>query len=255
MPADSSFHQGNEPASLHSLRRFMRAREQEPESARPVQERCEMCSEPLGAEHRHLLDLSQHTVMCACDACSLLFTQRGAGEGKYRLIPRRCLALRNFQMTDEQWDELMLPVNMVYIFHSSEAGRALAFYPSPAGAMESLLHLESWDELVRANPVLNDLEPDVEALLINRVEQARDYFVAPIDVCYRLVGLLRVSWRGLSGGKEAWEAIAAFFAELRAKASPANAGSGSTSQVIDEAGLSGQEPGRPEGETHARPEL
>lgn len=181
-----------------------------------------MCSEPLSAEHRHLLDLSRHMVMCACAACALLFAPRGAAEGKYRLIPRRWLALQDFQMTDEQWDELMLPVNMAYIFRSGEAGRARAFYPSPAGAMESLLTLENWDELVRANPLLNDLEPDVEALLINRVERAREYFVVPIDVCYRLVGLLRVSWRGLSGGNEVWEAIAAFFADLRARAVPAS---------------------------------
>lgn len=180
-----------------------------------------MCSEPLSAEHRHLLDLSRHMVMCACAACALLFAPRGAAEGKYRLIPRRWLALQDFQMTDEQWDELMLPVNMAYIFRG-EAGRARAFYPSPAGVMESLLTLENWDELVRANPLLNDLEPDVEALLINRVERAREYFVVPIDVCYRLVGLLRVSWRGLSGGNEVWEAIAAFFAHLRARAVPAS---------------------------------
>ena len=214
-----------------------------------------MCSEPLGAEHRHLLDLSRHTVMCACDACALLFTPRGAGEGKYRLIPRRRLALQDFRMADEQWDELMLPVNMVSIFRSSEAGRPLAFYPSPAGAMESLLNLESWDALVKANPLLNDLEPDVEALLVNRVEQAREYFVVPIDVCYRLVGLLRVSWRGLSGGKEAWEAIAAFFAELRAKASPARVDGSSAGQHSEEASLPGRESAGLEGGTHARPEL
>lgn len=210
-----------------------------------------MCSDPLGAEHRHLLDLSRHTVMCACDACALLFAPRGAAEGKYRLIPRRWLALQDFQMTDEQWDELMLPVDMVYIFRGSEAGQARAFYPSPAGAMESLLTLESWDELLRSNPLLNDLEPDVEALLINRVERAREYFVVPIDVCYRLVGLLRVSWRGLSGGKEAWEAISAFFADLRARAVPASTASDSTGQARNEASLPERELASLEGEIHA----
>lgn len=202
-------------ASLHTLRRFLRTREPK----RQARERCQMCSAPVASEHRHVLDLAGHSVLCACDACALLFAPDGAHEGKYRLIPRRVLALEDFQMTGEQWNDLLLPVNMVYLFQSTETGRTRAFYPSPAGAMESLLDLESWRSLVQTNPILNELEPDVEALLINRVEQAREYYLAPIDVCYRLVGLLRTHWRGLSGGQEVWEAIAGFFAELRARAS------------------------------------
>jgi hypothetical protein len=91
----------------------------------------------------------------------------------------------------------------------------VAFYPGPAGATESLLDLGGWHELARENPILADMEPDVEALLVNRVGSAREYYLAPIDACYKLVGLIRSSWRGLSGGAEAWEAIGQFFAELR----------------------------------------
>ena len=67
------------------------------------------------------------------------------------------------------------------------------------------------------NPVLRELEPDVEALLVNRVRGANDYYLAPIDECFKLVGLIRAGWRGLSGGTEVWQAIEGFFAELKGK--------------------------------------
>jgi Family of unknown function (DUF5947) len=198
---------------LGALRRFTQEREQ----ARAPIEHCELCSEMIPAVHHHLLDLSSHEVICACQACSVLFNGQGAGGGKYRLVPNRYLALPNFQMSDEQWDELMIPVNMVYIFQNTMADRVMAFYPSPAGAMESLLDLENWESIISNNPILNGLEPDVEALLINRLKDVREYYIVPIDACYKLVGLIRVYWKGLSGGEEVWKAIAEFFVDIRAK--------------------------------------
>lgn len=200
-------------APIGALRRFMQEREQ----ARKYIEHCELCSEVIPADHHHLLDLSSHTVICSCQACSVLFNGSGAGGGKYRLVPKRYLALPDFQMSDEQWDEMMIPVNMFYIFQSTIANHIMAFYPSPAGAMESLLDPENWESLIANNPILNDLEPDVEALLINRVRDVREYYIVPIDACYKLVGLIRVNWKGLSGGEEVWKEIAEFFADIRAK--------------------------------------
>ena len=81
-----------------------------------------------------------------------------------------------------------------------------------------MLSLEGWEQLVADNPLLGRLEPDVEALLINRIGGARDHYIAPIDRCFELVGLIRISWRGLSGGQEVWDRIANFFAELRSAA-------------------------------------
>lgn len=211
---------GSSAAPIGALRQFTQKRER----ARSPVELCELCSDVLTEEHRHLLELPSRTVICVCNACSVLFGDEGAGGGKYRAVPRRYLALTDFQMTDEQWDELMIPVNMVYIFRSAADQRVMAFYPSPAGAMESLLSLESWDALASSNPILNELEPDVEALLINRVRDSHEYYIVPIDACYQLVGLVRVSWRGLSGGEAVWKAIAEFFAGIRAKSRPARGG-------------------------------
>lgn len=207
-------HDGNATAPVQALRQFVRKRE--PSSM--AVEHCELCSEIIPADHSHVLDLSTHALICTCQACSLLFGNEGVGSGKYRLIPRTYLSLPDFHMTDEQWDELMIPVNMVYLFRSSGEKRVVAFYPSPAGATESLLSLASWEELVSNNPILNTLEPDVEALLINRVQDVREYYIVPIDACYQLVGLLRISWKGLGGGEEARRAISEFFEDLRTKA-------------------------------------
>ena len=205
-------------SSLDVLRQFTRRRE-----ARPPAEQCELCSVEIPAHHRHLLELSRHTLICVCTPCSILFGDPGSGHGKYRLVPSRYLLLQDFQMTDEQWDDLMIPVNMAYFFHSTSAHHVMAFYPSPAGPMESTLTLEGWDALASSNPILNELEPDVEALLINRVrnrggESYREHYIVPIDACYELVGLIRLKWKGLSGGEEVWKAIADFFAGLQKRA-------------------------------------
>jgi hypothetical protein len=100
----------------------------------------------------------------------------------------------------------------------------MALYPSPAGATESLLPLTAWESLVGSNPILREMQHDVEALLVNRVEEAREYFLAPMDICFELVGLIRVHWRGLSGGEELWNEIDAFFARLKENSVTVHAG-------------------------------
>jgi Family of unknown function (DUF5947) len=182
---------------------------------KPV-ERCELCADALPEPHRHLLEPAGGKIVCACRACALLFAERSGG--RFRLIPERVERLSDFRLTDAQWDELRLPINLAFFFHSTPAGRPLAIYPSPAGATESLLPLEAWSDLETENPRLREMEPDVEALLVNRVGSARLYYRVPIDECYQLVCLLRKKWRGLSGGTEVWRAIGEFFETLDKKA-------------------------------------
>src|ERR1700730_6050397 len=190
------------------LRRFVRQR--------AVAERCELCSSELQSQHEHLVDIGTRKMVCACQACAILFS--GKANTKYRRVPRRIRYLSNFQLTDAQWDSLMIPINMAFFFYSTPAEKVLSLYPSPAGATESLLDFESWDEILQSNPILRDMESDTEALLVNRVRGAAEYYVLPIDECYKLVGLIRTYWHGLSGGTEVWEAIGKFFAELKEKA-------------------------------------
>lgn len=197
------------PHPLATLRRFVRPRTT---SAK----QCELCSGVLGEEHDHLVEPAAHRLLCCCTACGLLFS--GASSSKYRRVPRRIEKLSGFRLTDAQWDGLLIPIDLAYFFHSTPASRVVAFYPSPAGAMESLLSLEAWDVLRGENPILDQLQPDVEALLVNRVGQRREYHRVPIDECYRLVGLIRSHWRGLSGGSVVWDEIHRFFEQLQARA-------------------------------------
>ena len=175
-----------------------------------------MCSVELRPDHPHLVEPATRRLICACQACAILFSS--AAETKYRRVPHRLRYLRNFNLTDAQWEGLMIPINMAFFFQSSVAGKVIVLYPSPAGATESLLDFESWQEIVECNPILRTMEPDTEALLVNRVQKASDHFIVPIDECYRLVGLIRTKWKGLAGGTEVWEAINNFFAELKRRA-------------------------------------
>jgi len=205
-PANMNLTQPAAQTPFGTLRKFIRPRS--------AVERCELCSAELREhDHPHLFDPSKRQILCACSACALLFS--GQGATKYLRVPRRIQFLPGFRMSDAQWESLLIPINLAFFSRSTPAGRVVAMYPSPAGATESLLDLESWEEIVRENRMLEKLEPDVEAVLINRVTTPHQYFIVPIDECYKLVGLIRTSWRGLSGGAEVWKQIAEFFLALK----------------------------------------
>ena len=179
-------------------------------------ERCELCAAPIPSAHRHLLDLRDRELICTCRACSLLFDREAAGAGKYRLVPERRLHLTGFELSDIAWERLRIPVDMAFFFHSSAAGRVVAYYPGPMGPTESQLELEAWTEIERANPLLATMEADVEALLVNHARGARSHWLVPIDECYALVGVIRTRWRGFTGGRELWQEIDRFFEALDA---------------------------------------
>ncbi len=185
-----------------------------------LEERCELCSEPLPAEHRHVLDLQTRELLCTCRACSLLFDRGGAGGGHYRVVGDRRLSLDDLELSEVSWERLRLPVDMAFFFHSSASERVMAFYPSPMGPTESSLQLEAWQEIEAANPILASIEPDVEALLVNRSRVAPGQWLVPIEDCYRLVAVIRGNWRGFSGGKEVWLEIERFFEQLQARSRP-----------------------------------
>jgi hypothetical protein len=205
-----------------------------------MDERCEMCGEPIAEEHSHVVNVSTRSLMCACRGCYLLFTAQNAALA-YRAVPERYLSFPSLEIGPAQWDELQIPVGVAFFFFNSQLGRTTAFYPSPAGATESELPLGAWEELVAGNDELTALLPDVEALLVRRHDptlaasrsslapgasgEGGDDFVecylVPIDACYQLVGTLRTLWRGFDGGRDAQEALDTFFDDVRARSRPA----------------------------------
>jgi hypothetical protein len=201
---------GRNPMSV--LRQFVRKPQGQPA------EHCELCGLTLTAEHSHLLEPASRKLVCSCEACAVLFSGRQGG--RYKRVPRDIESLPGFLVSDEQWEELRLPINLTFFVASTPAERVLALYPSPAGAVESLLPLEAWQALVEQNPVLARFEPDVEALLVNRMKDERAYYRAPIDECFKLVGLIRAHWRGLSGGTQVWDEVGGFFTNLQERSRP-----------------------------------
>ena len=220
MPDDSlpAFEQ-----AFSTLRQYTRPRRSKAEAV----EMCELCSAGLGRQHPHLVELSSRRMLCACDACAMLFD--GMERPRFRRVSRNLQHLTDFEMTDAQWESLLIPINMAFFFHSSVEGRVIALYPSPAGPVESLLPLEAWSEIEASYPALLHLQPDIEALLVNRVGHARglasaEYYIAPIDECYKLIGLIRANWKGLSGGTEVWAEIGHFFSDLRSRSDAVSGG-------------------------------
>jgi hypothetical protein len=207
MAPTASLHEGS---AFAALRQFVRKR--------APSERCEMCSRELAPEHEHLVEPRNRRLICSCQPCAILFD--GHEGTKFKRVPQRVLFLQDFQLTDMQWDGLTVPIEMAFFFRSSPQEKVIALYPSPAGPTESLLALETWDEIEQANPILREMKADVTALLVNRVGHARgytpaEYYLVPIDECYKLVGLIRAHWHGLSGGTEVWREIGGFFAALK----------------------------------------
>jgi hypothetical protein len=180
-------------------------------------ERCEMCARTIEGEHSHVVDVPARRLLCTCRACYLLFTRGDAAQGRLRAVPQRYRFVPAFELGDAAWAELQIPVRTAFFFPSSQAGRFMAFYPSPAGATESLLGLDAWEQVVQANPILESLQADVEALLVHGARGGGRFecFLVPIDACYELVGRVRRTWRGFDGGEEAWKEIDSFFAALR----------------------------------------
>jgi hypothetical protein len=174
----------------------------------------------MGDDHRHVVDVHRRRLLCTCAPCTLLFVPVEAGGGRFRAVPDRVLRDSTAGPSPADWDALQIPVGVAFFLRHGDDGRVSAFYPSPAGATECLLDLEAWQRVVASCPLVGQAEPDVEAVLARRGDVGVECFVVPIDICYELVGTLRLRWKGFDGGHDARAAVTALFDRVRDRAVP-----------------------------------
>ncbi|QGV82404.1 hypothetical protein EIZ62_01480 [Streptomyces ficellus] len=204
---------GRDGATARGLRRFTAPRP-------PRTERCELCAVPLAGErHPHLVDTEKRALACACGPCAQLLDGSGGARGRFRAVPGRYLKDSGHGVDDRAWEQLRIPVGVAFFFRNSALDRLVALYPSPAGATESELDAESWQAALSGSALAGLLEPDVEALLLRRHEDGEvECFLVPVDICYELVGRMRLRWQGFDGGAEARADLDAFFAHVQDRA-------------------------------------
>ncbi|MFJ5547664.1 DUF5947 family protein [Streptomyces sp. NPDC093225] len=202
------------PLGRGGLRRFTGPRPPRPEV-------CELCGTPVAGDgHRHVVETERRALVCACRACATLFDRPGAATGRYRAVPDRYLADPDHRLDEGAWELLRIPVGVAFLFRNSALDRPVALYPSPAGATENELDPDVWQSVLDAGPLAGLLRPDVEALLLRRTDGRTSCHLVPVDICYELVGRMRLLWQGFDGGAEARAALAEFFDRVEHRARP-----------------------------------
>ena len=169
---------------------------------------CDLCQQPVPAEHRHLLDTADSVVLCTCQVCSLLFNLSAASDGHYRLVPDRRVPLHDIDAA-----RLGVPVGLAFFVVQADSS-VLAHYPSPAGATRWQIEPQAWRDVAAGCANLGGLADQVEALLVNTTGHRREAWIVPLDDCYRLVAIVRREWKGITGGDRVGHEIGEFFDEL-----------------------------------------
>lgn len=200
-----------EAQEITALRRLARLEAAEPGPGAA----CEFCSEPLGEPHEHVLEIASGGLACSCTACALLFDRPGQ---ERRRLPRDARAL-GCRLTEQEWASLEIPVKLAFVTVAGN-GAVMAGYPGPGGVAQAVVAPEAWAAIRAAHAELQRLQPELECVLIQRLEPAGEMFIVPLDQAYRLAGLVRRHWQGLSGGPEVRRQVNAFCAQLSTGAGP-----------------------------------
>ena len=175
-----------------------------------------------------MLDLAQPRADVRCQACKILFDRR---RGERRALPagaRPAAAARRLRARRRRLGGAAPPGRHGVLLPQHGPGPGAwrstrARWGRPSRCSSSTRGRSSSGP-TRCSATL---EPDVEALLVNRARGARQHFLVPIDECYALVGadphaLARASPAARRSGRRS----SGFFEELDRRAKPATPDTG-----------------------------
>jgi hypothetical protein len=185
---------------------------QMPEGPQPIEANCDLCGTSMAEDHRHLLQLDERQIVCVCESCWAL----RSGDAEFRPVGSRVIWLDSLDLPDDLWARFGIPIGLAFFLRSG--GGVVAFYPSPAGATEKEIDAGVFSELEERNPRVRELDEESEVLIVDRLGEQMRSAIAPTDEAYRLVGLVKANWRGISGGPVLQDAVDGFFEGLREKA-------------------------------------
>ena len=199
---------GPRPGQAVSALRRLQMREM-PDGPEPLEASCDLCGTSMPEDHRHLLQLDERRIVCVV---------RGAAGPCARATPSTCpparasCGSRTSRCRDELWARFRIPIGLAF-FLRGRGGGVVALYPSPAGATESRARPRVVGRARALNPVLEsssrgrgaDRGPHGGAAAVRDRSDRQ---------AYRLVGLIKANWQGISGGPAVEQAVDGFFEEL-----------------------------------------
>ena len=170
---------------------------------------CELCPIGIGEDHRHLLHLVERRIVCVCETC---WSTR-SGDPEFRPPGSRTLVLDDFDMTDEVWQSFGIPIGLTFLCArvsaagSSPSTRARRVRPSPSSTSAPGTRCARPTRSSTASSPTP--RPSWSTARARRV-----YAIVPVDQAYKLVGLVKERWEGISGGRGVQEAVAEYFEAL-----------------------------------------
>ena len=192
--------------------------------AQPSAEKCELCATEVPAEHGHVADLER------CDPgvhvpglLPAVHPARARAAAATGRCPTGTWPIPAAALGAAEWDALQIPVGLAFFLPQLDLGPGRRLLSEPGRGHRVRARPgrvgSGWPRSTRCSARRT---PDVEAALICRTDSGVEYFLVPIDVCYELVGRMRLHWRGFDGGAEARASIADFLGHgaIPARAAP-----------------------------------
>jgi len=176
--------------------------------------RCDRCRTVLHRQHRHVIELDAHRLLCACNACAAEVERSVLGP--CRLIPESVRSAPEWAPSWERWDSFGMPLRLGFFLWLSRLARWVAVAPSPIGAVDVAVPSSAWSAYLQESGIARQVRPDVEAVLVRGAGGGPlEAYVVPLDLCYELVALVRQTWHGIDGGDAARQELDRYFERLQ----------------------------------------